>query len=68
MDAPNGLGIKMYLTLLKLYAEQNHVHITGEFEVDGVKGKFDTRDPIPSFEEVVESYGKTRKEIERESK
>ena len=67
MDAPDGLGIKVYLTLLKLYAEQNHMYITGVFEVDGVRGKFDTRDPIPSYEEIVKRYGRTKLEIERAS-
>ena len=68
MNPPDGLGIKMYLTLLKLYADQNNVQIKGEFEVDGVRGKFDTNDPIPSYKEIVERYGKTKAELERESK
>ena len=68
MDAPDGLAIKIYLTLLKLYADQNHVSFTCDFEVDGVKGKFDTREPIPSCEEIVKRYGKTKKELERGSK
>lgn len=68
MDAPNGLGIKIYLTLLKLYANQNDVHITGDFEVDGARVKFDSRDPIPSCKEIVERYGRTKLEIEKDSK
>ena len=60
MDAPDVLGIKIYLTLLKLYANQNGVHITGDFEVDGVRGKFDTHNPIPSYKEIVERYGRTK--------
>ena len=68
MDAPDGLGIKMYLTLLTLYANQSGVHITGDFEVDGVRGKFDTHDPIPNCKEIVERYGRTKSEIERDSK
>ena len=67
MNPPDGLSIKMYLTLLKLYAEQNNVRIAGEFEVDGVRGEFDTNDPTPSYKEIVERYGKTKKELERES-
>ena len=68
MDAPDGMGIRIYLTLLKLYAKQNDVHIIGDFEVGGVKFKFDTRDPIPSCEEIVKRYGRTKFEIERDSK
>ena len=68
MGAPDGLAIKIYLTLLKLYADQNEVHISGDFEVDGVKFYFDTRDSIPSCQEIVKRYGKTKKELERESK
>ena len=68
MGSPDGLGIKIYLTLLKLYAEQNKVHINGEIEVGGVKVKVDTRDPIPSCQEIVKRYGKTKSEIEIDSK
>lgn len=68
MNPPDGLGIIIYLTLLKLYADQNNVQIKGEFEVDGVRGKFDTNDPIPSCEEIVVRYGKTKTELEREQK
>ena len=68
MSAPDGIGIKIYLTLLKLYADQNNVSIKGDFEIGGVKVKFDTNDPIPSYEEIVKRYGKTKKELERESK
>ena len=67
MDAPDGLGIKIYLTLVKLYAEQNHVYISGDFEVGGVKFYFDTRDPIPNYQEIVKRYGKTKTELERKS-
>ena len=68
MNPPDGLGIKIYLTLLKLYADQNNVQIKGEFKLDGVKGEFDTNDPIPSYKEIVERYGKTKTELEKESK
>ena len=68
MNPPDGLAIKMYLTLLKLYADQNNVSIKGDFEVDGVKGEFDTNDPIPSYEGIVKRYGKTQSEIAKESK
>ena len=65
MNAPDGLAIRMYLTLVKLFADQNNVRITGEFEVDGVSGNFDTNDPIPSCKEIVERHGKTKKELKR---
>ena len=67
MNPADGLAIRMYLTLVKLFADQNNVRITGEFEVDGVSGNFDTNNPIPSCKEIVERYGKTKKELERES-
>ena len=68
MNPPDGLAIKAYLTLIKLYADQKNVRITGKFEVNGVTGEFDTNDPILSCEEVVKRYGKTKKELEKESK
>ena len=65
MKPPNGFAVKAYLTLIKLYADQENVHITGTFEVDGVSAEFDSKDPIPSYEEIVKRYGKTKKEIEQ---
>ena len=67
MDAPDGLGIKIYLTLLKLYAEQENVRITGTLEDGETKVEFDTNDPIPSCQEIVKRYGRTNLEIERAS-
>ena len=68
MDAPDGLGIKIYLTLLKLYANQNDVRITGTLEHGETKVEFDTNDPIPSCQEIVKRYGKTKLEIKRDCK
>ena len=68
MNIPDGLGIKMYLTLLKLYADQNNMQIKGQFEYDGVTVKFDTSEPVLTREDVVRRYGKTKTELERESK
>ena len=68
MNVPDGLDIKINLTLYKLYADQNNVRITGKLDCDGVMVEFDTDDPIPSCKEIVERYGKTKAELERESK
>ena len=67
MNPPNGLGIKIYLTLIKLFADQNNVQVKGEFEVGGVKVKYDTNDPILSYEEIVRRYGLTNSERKREA-
>ena len=68
MKPPEGWGMKMYLTLLSLYADQENVRITGELECDGVTVKFDTDEPISmlSYEEIVKRYGKTKTETEQE--
>ena len=66
MNPPNGLGTKIYLTLIKLYADQKNVRITGKLEGNGVSVNFDTDDPILSCEEIVKRYGKTKAEIEKD--
>ena len=68
MNPPNGFGIKVYLTLYKLLADQYNVRITGNFEYEGINVDFDTNDPVLSYEEILKRYGKTKSEIERESK
>ena len=66
MKPPAGFGIRLYLVLYQLYAEQNNVYATGSFDYDGVTVEFDTRKPIPSCAEIVKRYGKTQSEIEQE--
>lgn len=68
MNPPDGFGIFVHLTLIQLYADQENMCITGTFEYDGVTVKFDTEDPVFSFDDVVKRYGKTKKELEKESK
>lgn len=67
MNSPNGLGIKIYLTLIKLFADQNNVQVKGEFEVGGVKVEYDTTDPMLSCKEIVRRYGLTKWERQREA-
>ena len=42
MEVPEGLGKKLYTTLIKLYADQMGVTIKGEIEVGGEKIEIDT--------------------------
>jgi hypothetical protein len=68
MEVPDGLGIFIHLTLYQLFADQYGLIIKGQFEYDGVTVKFDTSEPVLTRADVVKRYGKTKKEIERESK
>ena len=60
MDAPENLGIKIYLTLLKLYADQENVRITGILEHGETKIKFDTNDSILNCENTSELIEKNK--------
>ena len=42
MEVPEGLGKKIYMTLIKLYADQMGVTIKGEIEIGGEKIEIDT--------------------------
>ena len=69
MEVPKGLGMKAYITLLSLYADQEHVRIRCEITVDGVTVDFDSDEPMAmlSYEEIVKRYGKTKTETKHES-
>ena len=51
MEEPEGLGKRIYLTLIKLYAEQMGVTIKGEIEVGGEKIEIDTSKLLLSREQ-----------------
>ena len=65
MKPPAGFSLKIYTTLIKLYADQNNVSVTYEIKHNGKMIKFDTRDPLLSCEEIVKRYGKSKDEIEQ---
>ena len=67
MKPPAGFGLSAFTTLVKLYADQNHVNITYDVTCNGQTIRFDTRDPILSHAEIVKRYGKTEREIENEA-
>ena len=68
MNPPEGLGIKINLVLLALYADQYNLRITGTFEYDGVIVEFDTDKPVSSFDDEMERYRKIKSEREKEAK
>ena len=51
MEEPEGLGEKIYKTLIKLYADQMGVTIKGEMEVKGKKIEIDTSKLLLSKEQ-----------------
>ena len=51
MEEPEGLGKKIYMTLIKLYADQMGVTIKGEIEVGGEKIEIDTSKLLLSQEQ-----------------
>ena len=68
MNPPEGLGIKINLVLLTLYADQYNLRITGTFEYDGVIVEFDTDKPVSSFDDEMERYRKIKSEREKKAK
>lgn len=68
MNPPEGLGIKINLVLLALYADQYNLRITGTFEYDGVIVEFDTDKPVSSFDDEMERYRKIKSEREKKAK
>ena len=63
---PAGFGLRAYMTLIKLYADQTNTVISCKIAYNGHSIPFNSNDPIPSYKEIVERYGKTEREIEQE--
>ena len=62
---PAGLALRAHMTLVKLYADQTNTVINCKIEYNGHIIPFNSNDPIPSYKEIVERYGKTKREIEQ---
>lgn len=63
---PAGFALRVHMILIKLYADQTNTVIKSKIEYNGHIVPFNSNDPIPSYKEIVERYGKTQREIEQE--
>jgi hypothetical protein len=67
MKPPAGFTVKVYTLLIQLYADQHNLEIQYDLHYNGKSFRFDTRDPILSYKEIVKLYGKTEEEIQNEA-